>query len=213
RARGRRAAVRRSHPRAGGRPERLARDHAARGPQARGAAAARVRGPSRLEAAARGLRTRVHPRTRARPGPPPDSGGERGPAAAGGPGRGARAAEAPSRSASPPARRPSFPRSRSPSPPAFARALPSAVRRRGPVVALDGPSGAGKSTAGRELAARLGYTFIDTGAMYRALALKALRSGAPLDSEPSLVALARDIRIELLPGRVRLDGEDVTTAI
>jgi cytidylate kinase len=80
-------------------------------------------------------------------------------------------------------------------------------------VALDGPSGAGKSTAGRELAARLGYTFIDTGAMYRALALKALRSGTALDSEPALAALARDVRIELLPGLVRLDGEDVTTAI
>jgi len=87
------------------------------------------------------------------------------------------------------------------------------VRRRGPVVALDGPSGAGKSTAGRELAARLGYTFIDTGAMYRALALKALRAGAALDSEEALRPLAHDVRIELVPGRVLLDGEDVTMAI
>jgi cytidylate kinase len=87
------------------------------------------------------------------------------------------------------------------------------VRRRGPVVALDGPSGAGKSTAGRQLAARLGFTFIDTGAMYRGLALKALRAGVALDSEPALVALARDVRIELSPGGVRLDGEDVTAAI
>lgn len=87
------------------------------------------------------------------------------------------------------------------------------MRRRGPVVALDGPSGAGKSTAGRELAARLGYTFIDTGAMYRALALKALRAGAALDSEEALLPLAHDVRIELVPGRVLLDGEDVTMAI
>ena len=47
------------------------------------------------------------------------------------------------------------------------------MRSQGPVVAIDGPSGAGKSTAGRALAERLGYTYIDTGAMYRALALKA----------------------------------------
>ena len=82
------------------------------------------------------------------------------------------------------------------------------------VVALDGPSGAGKSSAGRALASRLGYVYIDTGAMYRALALKALRAGAPLDSERALVPLAHDVRIELGEGgQVLLDGEDVTTAI
>ncbi len=87
------------------------------------------------------------------------------------------------------------------------------MTRRGLVVALDGPSGAGKSSAGRALAARLGYTYIDTGAMYRALAWKALRAAAPLDSEAALVPLAHDSRIELPGGRVLLDGEDVTAAI
>ncbi len=56
------------------------------------------------------------------------------------------------------------------------------------VVAIDGPSGAGKSTAGRALAARLGYVFVDTGAMYRALALKALRAGISLEDGEALAA-------------------------
>jgi cytidylate kinase len=89
------------------------------------------------------------------------------------------------------------------------------MRDNGLVVAIDGPSGAGKSTAGRALAERLGYTYIDTGAMYRALALKASKSGVSLDSEEALTALCRDSRIELADGgqRVLLDGEDVTSAI
>jgi len=83
------------------------------------------------------------------------------------------------------------------------------------VIAIDGPSGAGKSSAGRVLAERLGYVFIDTGAMYRALALKALRASLPLDSAPELAAMARDTRIELgVGGRgVLLDGVDVSDAI
>jgi cytidylate kinase len=83
------------------------------------------------------------------------------------------------------------------------------------VIAIDGPSGAGKSTAGRALAERLGYVFIDTGAMYRALALKALRAGVPLDSEESLAALLAGSDIELVGGgrAVLLDGEDVTAQI
>jgi len=87
-------------------------------------------------------------------------------------------------------------------------------RPRGLVIAIDGPSGAGKSTAGRVLAERLGYVFLDTGAMYRALALKALQAGVPLDDEPALAALAERTRIELMAGReVFLDGRDVTTDI
>lgn len=88
-------------------------------------------------------------------------------------------------------------------------------RPRGLVVAIDGPSGAGKSTAGRIVAARLGYTFLDTGAMYRALALKALRDGVPLEDERALGQLAHRTAIELAAGGqgVRLDGEDVTAAI
>ena len=80
------------------------------------------------------------------------------------------------------------------------------------MVAIDGPSGAGKSTAGRTLAERLGYVFLDTGAMYRALALRALREGVSLDDTEALAELARSVRIELLDqgGRVRLDDTDVT---
>ncbi|MCM2258422.1 MAG: (d)CMP kinase [Vicinamibacteria bacterium] len=83
------------------------------------------------------------------------------------------------------------------------------------VIALDGPSGAGKSTAGRALAERLGYTFIDTGAMYRALALKALRARVAVDDGEALAALLVGTRIELSDaGRnVALDGEDVSAAI
>ena len=87
--------------------------------------------------------------------------------------------------------------------------------RRPLVIAIDGPSGAGKSTAGRALADRLGYVFIDTGAMYRALALKALRSGVSIDDGGRLADLLRGTRIELTEGGrgVFLDSEDVTTAI
>ena len=83
------------------------------------------------------------------------------------------------------------------------------------VIAIDGPSGAGKSTAGRALAARLGYVFVDTGAMYRALALKALRSRIPLEDCEALARLAHETRIDLTDGGrgVSLDGEDATAAI
>jgi CMP/dCMP kinase len=88
------------------------------------------------------------------------------------------------------------------------------LRPQGLVVAIDGPSGAGKSTVGRALAARLGYTFLDTGAMYRAVALKALREQVPLDDGAALGALAGRTTIDLDPaGRVFLDGEDVTAAL
>jgi cytidylate kinase len=83
------------------------------------------------------------------------------------------------------------------------------------VIAIDGPSGAGKSTVGRALAERLGYLFLDTGAMYRALGLKALRRGLSLDDAVRLTELARVTRIELVAGGrgVHLDGEDVTDLI
>jgi cytidylate kinase len=89
------------------------------------------------------------------------------------------------------------------------------MRTNGLVVAIDGPSGAGKSTAGRALAAQLGYTYIDTGAMYRALALKASRAGVSLDSEEALAALCRASSIQLTEGgrRVLLDTYDVTADI
>lgn len=83
------------------------------------------------------------------------------------------------------------------------------------VIAIDGPSGAGKSTAGRALAERLGYLFIDTGAMYRALALKAARAAVDAGEAAALAELLKASRIELREGgrRVLLDGEDVTAAI
>jgi cytidylate kinase len=82
------------------------------------------------------------------------------------------------------------------------------------VVAIDGPSGAGKSTVARHLARRFGLLNLETGAMYRAFALKALRAGLPLDDSRQLEALARKTTLRLEPGeegnRVLLDGEDVT---
>jgi cytidylate kinase len=89
------------------------------------------------------------------------------------------------------------------------------LRPRGLVIALDGPSGAGKSTAGKALATALGYVFIDTGAMYRALALKALRAGLSLDDGEGLASLLRDTRIDLVDGGrgVLLDGADATAAV
>ncbi|MGC1167297.1 MAG: (d)CMP kinase, partial [Candidatus Acidiferrales bacterium] len=86
------------------------------------------------------------------------------------------------------------------------------------IIAIDGPVGSGKSTLARRVARMLGYVYVDTGAMYRALALKALRGGIHLDdNDENLVALARDTRIDLRADdgtqRVFLDHEDVTTAI
>lgn len=83
------------------------------------------------------------------------------------------------------------------------------------VVAIDGPAGAGKSTIARRLASRLGFVYIDSGAMYRAVGLWALRAGIPLDDADRLATLAREAAIELEPGGagVRLNGEDVTEAI
>ncbi|MGD1093140.1 MAG: (d)CMP kinase [Bryobacteraceae bacterium] len=81
------------------------------------------------------------------------------------------------------------------------------------IVAIDGPAGAGKSTIARSLARRLGFTYIDTGAMYRAVALWALRAGFDLDDLHRLEQLAREARIEFDGDRVLLNGEDVTAAI
>ena len=84
----------------------------------------------------------------------------------------------------------------------------------GHVIAIDGPAGAGKSTIARRLAERLGYTFIDSGAMYRAVALWALRQNVSLDDGYRLEQLALAAQIELLPQRkVRLNEEDVSEAI
>jgi cytidylate kinase len=81
------------------------------------------------------------------------------------------------------------------------------------VVAIDGPAGAGKSTIARRLAQRLGFTYIDTGAMYRAVALWALRQGVSWEDMHRMEQLAIAADIELSPGRISLNGEDVTEAI
>jgi CMP/dCMP kinase len=81
------------------------------------------------------------------------------------------------------------------------------------VVAIDGPAGAGKSTIARRVASRLQFTYIDTGAMYRAVALWALRQNVGFDDMHRLEQLALAAEIELEPGRIRLNGEDVTEAI
>lgn len=82
------------------------------------------------------------------------------------------------------------------------------------IVAIDGPAGAGKSTVARRLAERLGFRYLDTGAMYRALTWLAMREAIPLDQGPRLGELARDHPIGLDDeGRVTIAGTDVTDAI
>ena len=82
------------------------------------------------------------------------------------------------------------------------------------IVAIDGPAGAGKSTGARALAARLGFRYLDTGAMYRALTWLALKRGLPLGDEDVLGRLARDYPITFDErGRVLIDDTDVTAAI
>jgi cytidylate kinase len=81
------------------------------------------------------------------------------------------------------------------------------------VVAIDGPAGAGKSTIAKRVAGRLGFTYIDTGAMYRAVALWGLRQNVSTDDMHRMEQLALAAEIELSPGRIRLNGEDVTEAI
>ncbi len=85
------------------------------------------------------------------------------------------------------------------------------------IIAIDGPAGAGKSTIASRLARHLGYVNIETGAMYRALALKAIESDVGFDEEDALVSLANCSHIDLEPtldgNRVILDGQDVTRRI
>jgi cytidylate kinase len=81
------------------------------------------------------------------------------------------------------------------------------------VIAIDGPSGAGKGTVAREIARRLHYRHLDTGAMYRAVAWQALRNGVQLDDEDAVAALAQRSTLDVGPTSVIIDGHDVTAAI
>jgi cytidylate kinase len=81
------------------------------------------------------------------------------------------------------------------------------------IVTIDGPAGAGKSSAAKALARRLGFEFLDTGAMYRAVALAALRAGLDLHDHAALAKLVASLSLAMPPGHVLLNGEDVTAAI
>ena len=81
------------------------------------------------------------------------------------------------------------------------------------VIAIDGPAGAGKSTVARALAERLRFTYLDSGAMYRSVALVTIRAGADPDDAAAVTALAEGLDLRLAPGRVAIGAEDVTAAI
>ncbi|MGA7159073.1 MAG: (d)CMP kinase [Acidobacteriaceae bacterium] len=93
----------------------------------------------------------------------------------------------------------------------------AAARRALPVIAIDGPAGAGKSTLAAHLARRFGFLNLETGAMYRALALKAIDHDLAFEDEPALLELAEETRIALEPqlegNVVRLDGMDVSRRV
>ena len=81
------------------------------------------------------------------------------------------------------------------------------------IVTIDGPAGSGKSTAARGLAARLGFRFLDTGAMYRAVAFACAKEGVDTADEESVSRVARQMRLDLAGDRVFIDGSDVTAEL
>jgi CMP/dCMP kinase len=81
------------------------------------------------------------------------------------------------------------------------------------VIAIDGPAGAGKSTVARAVAAALGFTYLDSGAMYRCVGMAALEAGVGLDDGDALGRLAGELEIRFAAGGVQLGGRDVTDAI
>jgi len=81
------------------------------------------------------------------------------------------------------------------------------------IITIDGPAGSGKSSAAKELARRLGFEFLDTGAMYRAVTLAALRGGVDVSDPQAMQHLLDELRLDMSPGRVLLNGEDVSQKI
>jgi cytidylate kinase len=81
------------------------------------------------------------------------------------------------------------------------------------IITIDGPAGAGKSTAAKALARRLGFEFLDTGAMYRAVTLAGLQARIDLQDQSAVANLLPSLQIEMTGGRVLLNGVDVTTGV
>jgi cytidylate kinase len=81
------------------------------------------------------------------------------------------------------------------------------------IITIDGPAGAGKSTVAKALARRLGFRYLDTGSMYRAVALAGCRRGVDWQKPEQLAEVARQVRLEVEGDRIFLDGEDVTEAV
>jgi cytidylate kinase len=82
-----------------------------------------------------------------------------------------------------------------------------------PVIAIDGPAASGKGTVAKGVARTLGFHYLDSGSLYRLVALKALRDAIPLDHEAPLAAAARDLNVEFAGEAIRLDGSEPSTAI
>jgi cytidylate kinase len=81
------------------------------------------------------------------------------------------------------------------------------------IITIDGPAGSGKSSAAKALARRLGFEFLDTGAMYRAVSLACLRANVDLSDEKAVREVLKQFHLEMSPGRVVLNGEDVSQKI
>ncbi len=83
----------------------------------------------------------------------------------------------------------------------------------GLIIAMDGPAGSGKSTVSKEIAAKLGYQYIDTGAMYRAVAVRSNELGIEPDDDEGLERLCDEIKIEFIDGNITVDGRDLSKKI
>jgi cytidylate kinase len=85
--------------------------------------------------------------------------------------------------------------------------------KRGLIITMDGPAGSGKSTVSKEVASRLGYRYIDTGAMYRAAAVRSHELGVPPDDDDALEKMCEKIEIEFVNGNITVDGRDMSVEI